>query len=214
MTSQTGVLVMASTSSMFTNRRAQAALCWIAAAELLALILQLAGAIPYVGVLDTVLSVVAPTLFLAVFAILFSQLRPSVWALIALLFQVVNSVMVLTGDALQHVVFHSTNTAIDKGSLWVMTGAIRDTVGNNFLYLALAIMGCLLLAERRRWLGALALVNAALGWLDLAFAQQAGLPPHVNFLVLVVWLVLLGGSTVRMSLVGRPVHVPLLVPQT
>jgi hypothetical protein len=204
---------MASSSSVFTDRRAQAALCWIAAAELLALILQLAGAIPYVGILDTVLSVAAPTLFLAVFAILFNQLRPSVWALIAVLFQVVNSTMVLTGDALQHVVFHSTNTALDKGTLWVITGAIRDTVGNNFLYLALAIMGGLLLAERRRWLGALALVNAALGWLDLAFAQQAGLPPHVNFLVLVVWLVVLGGSTLRMSLVVRPAHAPLLVPQ-
>ena len=48
---------MASSSSVFTNQRAQAGLCWIAAAELLALILQLAGAIPYVGMLDTVLSV-------------------------------------------------------------------------------------------------------------------------------------------------------------
>jgi len=205
---------MPSTSSVFTNQRAQAALCWIAAAELLALILQLAGAIPYVGVLDTVLSVAAPTLFLAVFAVLFSQLRPSVWALIAMLFQVVNSTMVLTGDALQHVVFHSTNTALDKGSLWVITGAIRDTVGNNFLYLALVIMGVLLLAEQRRWLGALALVNAALGWLDLAFAQQMGLPPHVNFLLLVVWLGILGGSTWRISTAASREHRPIFMPQT
>jgi len=206
---------MPSSSSVFTSQRAQAALCWIAAAELLALILQLAGAIPYVGTLDTVLSVAAPTLFLAAFAVLFTQLRPSVWALIALLLQVVNTTMVLTGDALQHVVFHSTSAAIDKASVWVITGAIRDTIGNNFMYLALAIVGCLLLAEQRRWLGGLALVNAALGWLDLAFAEQIGLPPHVNFLLVVVWLVMLGASTLQMSLIARPsVHASLLVPQT
>jgi hypothetical protein len=167
-----------------------------------------------VGILDTVLSVAAPALFLAAFAVLFTQLRPSVWALIAILFQVINTTMVLTGDALQHVVFHSTNTALDKGSLWVIAEATRDTVGNNFMYLALGIMGVLLLAEQRRWLGALALVNAALGWLDLGFAQQIGLPPHVNFLLVVVWLVVLGGSTLRISMVDRPVNARLLVPQT
>jgi hypothetical protein len=205
---------MPSSSSVFSSQRAQAALCWIAAAELLALILQLAGAIPFVGILDTVLSVAAPTLVLAAFAVLFNQLRPSVWALIALLLQVVNTTMVLTGDALQHVVFHSS-AAIDKGSVWVITGAIRDTIGNNFLYLALAIVGCLLLAEQRRWLGGLALVNAALGWLDLAFAEQIGLPPHVNFLLLVVWLVVLGASTLQISLTTRrSVHTSVLVPQT
>ena len=131
-----------------------------------------------------------------------------------ILFQVVNTTLVLTGDALQHVVFHSTNAAIDKGSLWLITEAIRDTVGNNFLYLALAIMGGLLLAEQRRWLGALALVNAALGWLDLAFAQQAGLPPHVNFLLLVVWLAVLGGSTWRMSAAASREQRPISMQQT
>ncbi len=203
---------MTSASSM--NRRAEATVCWLAAAELLALILQLAGAIPYVGVLDTVLSVAAPSLFLAAFGILFTQLRPSVWALIALLFQVVNTTTTLTGDALQHVVFHSTNPGIDKGSLWVATMAIRDDIGNNFLYVALAIVGCLLLVERRRWLGALALVNAALGWLDLAFAAQLGLPPHTNFLLIVVWLVVLGGSTLKLSAAAGVEHAPILVPQT
>jgi hypothetical protein len=185
--------------SIPTDRRAEAALCWIAAAELLALILLLAGAIPNVGVLDTVLSVAAPPLCLGAFAVLFTQLRPSVWALLALLFQAVNTTMVLTGDALQHVVFHSTNTGLDMGGLWVITTAIRDTVGNNFLYVALSMVGCLLLGDRRNWLGGLALVNAALGWLDLAFARGLGLPPHVNFLLIVVWLVMLGISTLQRS---------------
>jgi hypothetical protein len=45
--------------------------------------------------------------------------------------------------------------------------------------------------------GGLALVNAAPGWMDLAFARQLGLPPHVNFLLLVVWLVMLGISTLQ-----------------
>jgi hypothetical protein len=82
---------MADSSSVFTDRRAEAALCGIAAAELLALILLLAGAIPNVRVLDTVLSVAAPPLCLGAFAVLFTQLRPSVWAVTALLFQVVNT---------------------------------------------------------------------------------------------------------------------------
>ena len=77
---------MADSSMVFTGRRAEAALCWIAGAELLALILLLAGAIPNVGVLDTVLSVAAPPLCLGAFAVLFTQLRPSVLALLALLF--------------------------------------------------------------------------------------------------------------------------------
>ena len=205
---------MADSSSVFTDRRGEAALCGIAAAELLALILLLAGAIPNVGVLDTVLSVAAPPLCLGAFVVLFTQLRPSVWAILALLFQVVNTTMVLTGDALQHVVFHSTNTGLDMGGVWVITTAIRDSVGNNFLYLALAIVGCLLLGERRNWLGALALVNAVLGWLDLAFAQQLGLPPHVNFLLIVVWLVVLGISTLQRGPIVEGSYRPLLTAQS
>jgi len=205
---------MADSSSVFTDRRGEAALCGIAAAELLALILLLAGAIPNVGVLDTVLSVAAPPLCLGAFVVLFTQLRPSVWAILALLFQVVNTTMVLTGDALQHVVFHSTNTGLDMGGVWVITTAIRDSVGNNFLYLALAIVGCLLLGERRNWLGGLALVNAVLGWLDLAFAQQLGLPPHVNFLLIVVWLVVLGISTLQRGPIVEGSYRPLLTAQS
>jgi len=115
-----------SSTSVPTDRRAEAALCWIAAAELLALILLLAGAIPNVGVLDTVLSVAVPPLLLGAFAVLFTQLRPSVWALLALLFQVVNTTMVLTGDALQHVVFHSTNAAIGNTQHSVEHANVRD----------------------------------------------------------------------------------------
>ena len=201
-------------ASVPTDRRAEAAVCWIAAAELLALILLLAGAIPNVGVLDTILSVAGPPLVLGAFAVLFTQLRPSVWAVIALLLQVVNTAMVVTGDALQHVVFHSTNTGLDMGGVWVITTAIRDTVGNNFLYVALAIVGCLLLGDRRTWLGTLALVNAALGWLDLAFARQLGLPPHVNFLLLVLWLVVLGVATWQRDAVAEGSYRPRFTAQS
>ena len=204
---------MINASSAFTNRSAEAALCFLAPAELLALILLLAGAISDTGVLDTAVSVAAPPLCMAAFAVLFTLLRPSVWALIALLMQVVNSSMVLTGDALQHVVFHSSNTGLDMGGVWVITTAIRETIGNNFLYLALAIVGCLLLAERRNWLGGLALINAALGWLDLAFAKQLGLPRHVNFLLIVVWLVMLGGSTSNRGAVAEDSYRPSFAAQ-
>jgi hypothetical protein len=157
------------------------------------------------------LSVAGPSLLLAVFAILFNQLRPSVWAFIALLFSVVNVTTTLVGDSMQHVVFHATDPSIDKGSLWMAAYAIRDTIGNNFLYLALAIFGVLLLVESRRWVGGLAVLNAILGWLDLAFANQLGLPPHTNFLVIVVWLVVLGFSTLKLGQTAteqaRPVRI-------
>jgi hypothetical protein len=177
--------------------RLEAAICWLAGAELLALILQLSGAIPFVGLLDDVLSASAPLLVLAVFAVLFTQLRLSLASLLALLFQLVNTVMVLTGDAMQHVVFHGTDPSLDKGTLWVATYAIRDIIGNSILYAALVLVGLLLLRENRRWSGALALVNAALGYVDLAFAAQLGLPPHTNFMVIVAWLVVLGLSSWR-----------------
>ena len=111
-----GIPLIANASSVYTSRRAEAALCFIAAAELLALILLLAGAIPNLGVLDTVLSVAAPPLCLGAFVVLFTQLRPSVWALLALLLQVVNTSMTLTGDALQHVVFHRAIPASTWGA--------------------------------------------------------------------------------------------------
>ncbi len=136
------------------------------------------------------------------------------WALLALLFQVVNTTTTLTGDALQHVVLHSPITGLDKGGLWLVTAAIRDTVGNNFLYVALAMVGCLLLAERRWWLGGLALVNAVLGWLDLAFASQLGLPPHTNFLLIVVWLVVLGGSTLTLGATTDITYRPVVAAQS
>jgi membrane protein implicated in regulation of membrane protease activity len=50
----------------------------------------------------------------------------------------------------------------------------------------------LLVGEGRRWVGVLAIVNGVLGYLDLAFASALGLPPHTNFLLLVVWEVVLG----------------------
>lgn len=181
------------------NPRTEAIICWLAAAELLALILQLAGAIPFVGLLDDVLSASAPCLLLAVFLVLFRQLRPTVWSLLALLFFLVNVVMVLIGDAMQHVVFHATDPGIDKATLWAATLAIRDVIGNSVLYAALALVGLLLLQEQRRWPGILAVLSAALGYADLAFAPSLGLPPHTNFVVIVAWLVVLGASCLKLD---------------
>jgi len=40
----------------------------------------------------------------------------------------------------------------DRQGVWVITTAIRDTVGNNFRSVELAMVGCVLLGDRRNWL--------------------------------------------------------------
>jgi hypothetical protein len=159
-------------------------------------ILWVSGAVPSLGFLDDVLSAGVASMALVVFAIVYRQLRQSTWSLVSLVLTVSALTLVLAGDALQHVVFHATNVA-DRDALWAATFALRDGIGNSLFYAGLALFGVLFLAEGRRWTGILALLNAALGYLDLAFAPRLGLPPHTNFLVLIVWLVVLGGSIWR-----------------
>jgi hypothetical protein len=108
--------------------------------------------------------------------------------------------LVLAGDALQHVFFHSLPAADpSKGAIWAMGFALRDWLGNGLFYASLILLGGLLVGEGRRWagegrrwLGVLAIANGVLGYLDLAFAPALGLPPHTNFLLLVAWEVVLG----------------------
>jgi hypothetical protein len=184
------------TRSYVRNAQAEAALCWFTAALMFVFILWVSGAMPALGFLDDVLSAGVAGMALVVFAIVYRQLRQSTWSLVGLVVEVSALTLVLAGDALQHVVFHAAHVT-DRDALWAATFALRDGIGNSLCYAGLALFGGLLLAEGRRWTGILALLNAALGYLDLAFAPRLGLPPHTNFLVFVVWLVVLGGSIWR-----------------
>ncbi|HEX6483045.1 MAG TPA: hypothetical protein VF043_29730 [Ktedonobacteraceae bacterium] len=101
--------------------------------------------------------------------------------------------LVLAGDALQHVFFHSLAAADpNRGTIWAVAFAFRDWLGNGLFYASLILLGGLLVSQGRCWVGVLAIANGVLGYLDLAFASALGLPPHTNFLLLVVWEVVLG----------------------
>jgi hypothetical protein len=174
--------------------RAHAVVSWVAAAMLMGLILLLAGALPWWGALDDVLSVGTAASALVVLALVYSEVRDrEPWAIVGLVLAVAGMSLVLAGDALQHVVFHSPPGAgIDTATVWAVTFAVRDWLGNGLFYASLIVLGGLLMTEGRRWVGALAIANGALGYLDLAFAPALGLPPHTNFLLVVVWEIALG----------------------
>jgi hypothetical protein len=101
---------------------------------------------------------------------------------------------------LQHVFFHSLPVADpNKGAIWAMAFALRDLLGNGLFYASLILLGGLLVGEGKRWVGILAIANGVLGYLDLVFAPALGLPPHTNFLLLVVWEVVLGFTWWRLG---------------
>ncbi len=160
-----------------------------AAVLLLSLILWLSGALP-LGAFDDVLSVGAAVSGLVVFVLISSEVRKrEPWASITLVLGITGMTLVLAGDALQHVFFHSLAAADpNRGTIWAITSALRDWLGNGLFFASLI----LLVGQGRRWVGVLAIVNGVLGYLDLAFASALGLPPHTNFLLLVVWEVVLG----------------------
>ena len=173
--------------------RAQALVSWGAAVLLLSLILWLSGALP-LGALDDILSVGAAASALVVFALIAGEVRKyEPWASVTLVLGITSMTLVLAGDALQHVFFHSLAAGDpNKGAIWAVGFALRDWLGNGLFYAGLILLGGLLLGQGRRWVGVLAIANGILGYLDLAFASALGLPPHTNFLLLVVWEVVLG----------------------
>jgi hypothetical protein len=175
------------------SRRAQALVSWAAAALLLSLILWLSGALP-LGALDDVLSVGAAASVLVVFVLISGEIRKrEPWASVTLVLGISGMTLVLAGDALQHVFFHSLAAGDpNKGTIWVVALALRDWLGNGLFYASLILLGGLLVGEGRRWVGVLAIANGMLGYLDLAFASALGLPTHTNFLLVVVWEVVLG----------------------
>jgi hypothetical protein len=173
--------------------RAQALVSWVAAALLLSLILWLSGALP-LDALDDILSVGAATSGLVVVVLICGEVRThEPWASVTLALGISSATLVLAGDALQHVFFHTLPTGDpNKGAIWAMALAFRDWLGNGLFYACLLLLGGLLMGEGRRWVGTLAIANGVFGYLDLAFASALGLPPHTNFLLLVVWEAILG----------------------
>jgi hypothetical protein len=173
--------------------RFQAGVSWIGAALLLGLILWLA-ALPWLSVLDDVLSVGSAASALVVFALLYGEVRErGPWAIVMLVLGTAGLTLVLAGDALQHVVFHDPSVSpTEKETLWAVASALRDLVGNWLFNACFILLGSLLVGKGWRWIGALAIANGVLGYLDLAVAPALGLPPHINFLLFVVWEILLG----------------------
>ena len=159
-----------------------------AAVILVGLIVSLAGGtMPEPGLLDA-LSVGTAAGAMVVMVLAYAGVAASAWAQAGRALAVSGLTLVLAGDALQAVATRATS---DSALLWSISFAIRDGIGNGLFYASLLILGVLVWPQHR-WIAGLAVVNGALGYLAMAIADRLGLPPHLNFVVLVVWLVLLG----------------------
>ena len=170
------------------SRRSAAVMAFAAAAILTGLIISLAGGgMPPPAVLDA-LSVGAAASALVVVIIAYAALVPSRWAQAGRALALSGMTLVLVGDGLQAV---ATRAASNVGLLWAMSFAIRDGIGNGLFFTSLLVLGALLWSTHR-WIAGLAVANAVLGFLEMAFAARLGLPPHLNFLLLVAWFVVLG----------------------
>jgi len=168
--------------------RSTALVAFAAAAILTGLIISLSGGgMPPPAVLDA-LSIGTAASALVVVVMAYAGLVPSPWVQAGRALALSGMTLVLAGDGLQAV---ATRGSSDSGLLWAISFAIRDGIGNGLFFASLLILGALLWS-RHRWLGGLAMANGVLGYLELAFAARLGLPPHLNFTLLVVWFVILG----------------------
>lgn len=168
--------------------RSTALVAFAAAAILTGLIISLAGGgMPPAAVLDA-LSIGTAASALVVVIMAYAGLVASPWGQAGRALALSGMTLVLAGDGLQAV---ATRAGSDSGLVWAMSFAIRDGIGNGLFFTSLLVLGALLWS-RHRWLAGLAMANAVLGYLEMAFAARLGLPPHLNFLLLVVWFVVLG----------------------
>jgi hypothetical protein len=170
-----------------------------AAAILTGLIISLSGGgMPPPAVLDA-LSIGTAASALVVVVMAYAGLVAGPWVQAGRALALSGMTLVLAGDGLQAV---ATRGGSDSGLLWAISFAIRDGIGNGLFFASLLILGALLWS-RHRWLGGLAMANGVLGYLELAFAARLGLPPHLNFTLLVVWFVILGVVWWRVPSVER-----------
>lgn len=191
----------------FASGRWMSIAAFAAAVALAGLIISLAGgSMPAPAVLDA-LSVGTAAGTLVVMVLVYAGVSASAWGQAGRALAVSGMTLVLAGDALQAVAARSSS---DSALLWAVTFAMRDGIGNGLFYASLLIIGVLLLPAHR-WVGGLAIANGVLGYLAMAFASALGLPPHLNFLLLVVWFAVLGVTWWRSAMpeasraVARPV---------
>lgn len=175
-----------------------ALVAFAAAAILTGLIISLSGGgMPPPAVLDALSIGAAASALVVVMA--YAGLVPSPWVQAGRALALSGMTLVLAGDGLQAI---ATRGSSDSGLLWAISFAIRDGIGNGLFFASLLILGAVLW-WRHRWLGGLAMANGVLGYLELAFAARLGLPPHLNFTLLVVWFVILGVVWWRVPSVKR-----------
>ena len=168
--------------------KSTAVMAFAAAAILVGLIASLAGGgMPSPLVLDA-LSIGTAATALVVVILAYAGLAPGAWGQAGRALALAGMTLVLAGDAFQAVALRGST---DGATLWAVSFAIRDVVGNGLFFASLLVLGALLW-PRHRWLGGLAIANGALGYLEMVFAARLGLPPHLNFMLLVVWFVALG----------------------
>jgi len=181
--------------------RSTALVAFAAAAILTGLIISLSGGgMPPPAVLDA-LSIGSAASALVVVIMAYAGLVASPWGQAGRALALSGMTLVLAGDGLQAV---ATRGSSDSGLLWAISFAIRDGIGNGLFFASLLILGAILWS-RHGWLGGLAMANGVLGYLELAFAARLGLPPHLNFLLLVAWFVILGVVWWRVPSVERRV---------
>lgn len=182
--------------------RSGALAAFVAAGILVGLIVSLAGgSMPEPAVLDA-LSIGSAAGALVVLVLAFASVAPSAWGQAGRALAVSGLTLVLAGDALQAVALRGSE---DSALLWSVSFVIRDGIGNGLFYASLLIVGALLWSAHR-WVGGLAIANGVLGYLAMAFADRLGLPPHLNFLLLVVWFAGLGVAWWRSA--AHPRDVP------
>jgi hypothetical protein len=179
--------------------RSRAIAAAAAAAFMIGLIAVMAsGGMPAPGVLDA-LSVGTAAGALVVVTLAFAGLRAGAWGQVGRALAMTGLTLVLAGDALQAVALRA-----DEGSglLWAVSFTLRDRIGNGLFFASLVVLG-MLQWRMHRWLGGLAAANGVLGYLEMAFAARLGLPPHFNFMLLVVWFGLLAVVWWRAPYAGR-----------
>jgi hypothetical protein len=170
--------------------RMSAIAAFAAAGILTTLIVSLAGgALPAPAVLDA-LSVGTAAAALVVVVLAYAGAPTGAWSQAGRALGVSGMTLVLAGDAFQAV---ATRFPSEAGLMWSISFAIRDGIGNGLFYASLVVLGTLLVS-RHRWIGGLAVANGALGFLAMLVADRLGLPPHLNFMLLVVWFVVLGAA--------------------
>jgi hypothetical protein len=173
--------------------RLSALAAFLGAAIMLALIVSLSGGgLPAAPILDAV-SIGTATMGLLVVVLAYARQRPGAWQQAGRSITVAGMTLVLAGDALQSVAVRDTT---DAAVMWQLANVARDGIGNGLFFAGLLILGALMWRAHPKLAG-LAVVNGVLGYLDMFFAARLGLPPHTNFLVLVVFFVALGIEWLR-----------------